>query len=932
MSRRTWSRILMALAVVVSGLAAVQVATTSADAVDWAFSRSVTVEREHFDEDGALDTESATSNKVTVRVSDTENLRGRQEVRVEWSGAHPTGGVVIDPTATEGKDQEYPVVVLQCRGVDTTGKIPSGQTRLSPENCWTQTAPERYSASSSQTPPWRMDSAATQQNRAPVVGAPDPLPQGCDGLSVPATARWLPLHAASGDVYYGGPDPAAGCASTAPESTDDGGVGLPSNTVYGVTKTDGTGSVEFPIWTRSENATLSCSADTACSLVVVPIAGISCDAWGTRLKNPQVSSTGNPLSAGQKSSADSTCRRTGAYEPGETRDTTRGTDQAVRGSFWWSESNWRHRVTVPLKFAKTGDSCSATSQDEELQVGGSVVLNELTASWRPAFCADKSLTAFNHVQQADFFALSKVDEGTLDAALATDPPDSTPTSTIVPAPLTVGGFAIAFTVDDERGRRQETLNLNARLVAKLITQSYPVTSWLRTDRPDLAANPLNLSVDPEFLALNPGLKSDTDIPSGGAIQLMSERVDLTAALTAWVDADPEARAWIDGAADPWGMKISSYYTGKKLAEIPSFLLDQYEAPAWFKEANRCYGTSPSPYLNLVANPQQNLAAVTVNLQYGSSAVLTSCNFQTDDPLGSLPLRKIGRMAVGQRFVLGLVSLSSASRYNLRTAALQTSSTVPFQQRFSDTSGRTFASGTTAALKAAAAELAVDPDTKTWRVDHAALRASAVKTGYPGVMPVYAAVRTEGLNAATAAGLAKLLCFAVDEKRGLRSGSSNGRLPAGYLALSDANGLGDLRNYTLKAVSAIRNQTKSVPAVDAKDVSYDEVCDFKVAAARPTSAAPATVSPPEVPSAPVDVPVEVAPVSGSAGSESVTTDVVLTAGEQSLLGNIGAPLLLLLALLAGLGGSALRWSNQLGTAARQARRSFGTALGGRHRGS
>ncbi|KAA1423913.1 hypothetical protein FE697_010195 [Mumia zhuanghuii] len=930
MRTRRWSRVLLATAVVTGTLGVVQLAG-SAGADDWAFSGSVVAKRAHIGEDGSASKDDATQTRVDVKVSAVENLRGRQSVRVAWSGAHPTGGVVLDPTSAEAKDQEYPVVVLQCRGVDTTGAVPRGQSRLGPETCWTQSAPERYFASSSQTPPWRVDAYASAADRAPSVGAPDPLPEACSRLSKPITARWLPLLAIDGETYYGGPDPGVGCASTAPEASDTTDVGLPSNTVYGATAKDGTGQAEFAVWTRSENATLGCSASVRCALVVVPIAGLSCDAWGNNLRAPQLQANGTPLTSTQKSNADATCRRTGAYAPGETRDSTKSSDQAVRGAYWWSASNWRNRVTVPLSFAPTGDACSATGAGDAVEIGGSVVLNELTASWRPAFCADDSLFAFSHVQQADFFALDQVDSGTLPAAFASTARGTEFSRPVVPAPVTVGGFAIAFAIDDASKNRQETLKLNARLVAKLVTQSYPVTTWLRSGRDDLADNPLNMSVDPEFRALNPGLKSDTDLSSAGALQLLSERADLTAALTAWIDADPEARAWLDGSADPWGMRVNDQYKAKRLSSIDGFLLDTFEAPDWYKTANKCYGNSPSPYLNLVANPQANLSAITINLQYASSAVLTACNFLTEDPIGSLPLRKEGRQAIGNRFVLGLVTLSSAQRYNLRTADLQTASTVPDGATFTDASGRTFVHGDTAALKAAAAGLKADPETKVWSFDYSTLQTDDGKQAYPGALPVYLAAPTTGLTDANAQDLAKLLCYAVDPERGAKQGTANGTLPAGYLALTDSNGLGAQRAYTLNAVSAIRNQTKSVPALDAKTLSYDSVCSFRTAATpTPTTGAPS--DPPataKVPDAPTAAPAPVAPLAApdvpvkKAAPVDVATavseEVTLTSGQHSRLGSIGAPLLLVLALAAGLAGSVLRLSpEQLDTFSRRVR--------------
>src|ERR1700689_4535158 len=79
---------------------------------------------------------------VTLQVNQTTNLRGRQEIVVKWSGAHPTGGIVADENSIDAQQEEYPVVLLECRGIDsTTVKL---SERLSPETCWTQDWSERY--------------------------------------------------------------------------------------------------------------------------------------------------------------------------------------------------------------------------------------------------------------------------------------------------------------------------------------------------------------------------------------------------------------------------------------------------------------------------------------------------------------------------------------------------------------------------------------------------------------------------------------------------------------------------------------------------------------------------------------------------------------------------------------------------------------------
>ena len=58
-------------------------------------------------------------------------------------------------------------MLLQCRGVDTTGAVPEGQAQLTPETCWTQTSAERYLSTASHTPSWRFDAYATEADRAP---------------------------------------------------------------------------------------------------------------------------------------------------------------------------------------------------------------------------------------------------------------------------------------------------------------------------------------------------------------------------------------------------------------------------------------------------------------------------------------------------------------------------------------------------------------------------------------------------------------------------------------------------------------------------------------------------------------------------------------------------------------------------------------------
>lgn len=928
-ARRTRiAHLLFAAAVLCTGLAVVLPAAPTeavASAGSSAVTKSVTATRVFLDENG--NATEASRNQVQLTVSQTQNLRGRQEVHVAWSGAHPTGGTVGDPNSADGRNQEYPFVLLQCRGVDTTGTVPKGQERLTQETCWTQTSVERYVSAASQTPSWRFDADAAAEEREPVVGEPESLPAECAEVSEPPTAHWLPFRAAGGTVYYGGPDPGVGCTPTPPESDDAEAGGLPSNTTYGITGVDGTGQSDFAVWTAAENASLGCSATVSCSLVAVPIVGVSCDAWGTRLPSPQTAKSGDPLTDTQKAAADTTCRKTGAYLPGESKS-SQTSDQAVRGNLWWSPSNWKNRITVPLGFAATGEVCDALSKKTPIKIMGSTALNELTASWRPTFCTSKDLFTFTHVQQADSLARSLVDTGQIDAAFSSAPRDGGYLRPIVQAPIALGGFAIAFTIDDANRQRRETLKLNARLVAKLMTASYAAMPVIQDNDPNLRPGaPLNITLDPEFQALNPGLPASTNLEAAATLQSFSANSDLIWALTSWINGDPEARAWIDGAPDQWGMRINGAYQGLKLPVDNWPLLDDSLAPDWYREQNACYDRSPTPMMQLIANPVSNLSTVLLNMQFATSTVSTVCKYDGYDQT-TLPLKQQGRQTVGYRFVLGLVSLSAARRYNLRTAALQTSSTDGTGRDF-HAEGRSFVTADDAGLKAAAALLEPDDEAVTWELDDQDLSTDAGTAAYPGALPIYAVVPTQGLEEETATDLAKLLCYASDD--GQVPGAANGQLPGGYLPLTEANGLGAQHDYLLSSAAAVRAQAGDVPALDAEAPSQEEACDFSpptTSSPKPTptkgadpTAAP-SVAAPVAPVPDVTVPSAsdskgTAP-SGSAGpvTEAQTR---LTSGQASSFGRLGVPGLLVLAVLCALAGTLVRWLDPIAAAVTARRR-------------
>ena len=126
---------------------------------------------------------------------------------------------------------------------------------------------------------------------------------------------------------------------------------------------------------------------------------------------------------------------------------------------------------------------------------------------------------------------------------------------------------IAFQIDDAHGQPVTDLNLNARLVAKLITGSYRSGG-----NPAVINNPVNIFRDPEFLSLNPGVDWPGGAPGNHPL-LLGDLSDTTLALTRWIEADPKARAFLKGKPDPWGMTVNANYKGVAMPFASYPLLD-----------------------------------------------------------------------------------------------------------------------------------------------------------------------------------------------------------------------------------------------------------------------------------------------------------------------------------------------------------------------
>jgi hypothetical protein len=822
-----------------------------------AFTSSEVVTRDYRNADGT--DQAVDSRNFTVTVDRDTELRGNQQLRVSWTGAHPTGGIVGDESsALAAAIEEYPVVLMECRGVDSSSAPASEQ--LNPTTCWTQTTGERYNEDNNTTfPAWRLDQYASAADITQFAGKPDPPDLSCSE-SRPDAARWVPFVAADGTVYNPGYFQSPGCNPLAPEATNLENASAPGNTTYAVTGPDGAGSAKFVVWTDEQNASLGCSSAVPCALVVIPIMGVSCAA---------------PLASGESAADDAACRSVGVYKPGDGYSSNLRAP-TVTGDLWWAASNWRNRVTVPLSFAVSSSVCSVVDTGNPVLLYGSPPLAEAAQQWSPAFCTDPTKFTFRHVQTGEPSVKNLLGLGLttptssagdnpspstslstspspspstdlptasngVEAVLESDAPPDGYTSPTVQAPIALTGFAVSYIIDDQSGHEYTQLKLTPRLLAKLMTESYPDIPGVQVVYTPLRNNPRNILEDPEFLALNPGLGADPGLVEDAASTLysLSSNADTMYALTSYINADPEARAWLDGTPDPWGMIVNPNYRGIALPTESWPLLDSFIANFGGAGNNDCIDEAPVPYLPLVASPTSTLSAIAQALEFAAPLSQTDCVLGGGTGALGNKLTTGPRQIPGQRFMIGLTSLGDAAYYGLDTAALQTYQVAPDPTaRFTSSVGRLFAAPTNAALIAAARLASPNESTGTWPIPYAAMRQNPNDVAaYPGTMFVYLAVPDGGLPAQDAADLATLMRFAVTT--GQTPGYGNGQLPPGYAPMTTADGLGDQISFTLRAASAVANQNGVVPPLlGASELLVSAPPLSPLASVTPTSAAAA----------------------------------------------------------------------------------------------
>lgn len=808
-------------------------APAPARAADGGYARTRTVTREVLDAAGDVDASLSTSYRMTVKADRTTDLRGRERVAISWTGARPSAGRASNPYGEKGLLQEFPVVVLQCRGTDAAG-VPSAK-QVRPETCWTSSVEQRSQRLRSRSEAtWQVDRYADAADRQPVSGI-DPFPAAdCPGMDSTLTNTHLTAFvAASGTVF-----PACSANKMPPEAGVDSA--FPPAEIAAFTDLDGTGAVQFEVRSEVENESLGCSDEVACSIVVVPILGISCD---------QPSSPLTPM--------DRACRKGGRLEPGSSNFAEEGVDQAVSPALWWSASNWRNRFTIPVTFGLPSGVCDVLDPRPPTKFFGSELMAQAALQWAPAYCLRQDRFNFALSQMPDSAGWENMENGSGPAAFVSSEHQQQGADPVGYAPTAVTGFAVGYTIDKpDNGGEYERLRLNPRLIAKLLTQSY-LGSDLGRGHPGMGENPVAIMTDPEFIRLNPGLSRNNQ-EAGATLLSLSVSSDLIRQLTSYLAQDADAKAFIDGTPDPWGMKVNPSYLGVQLPVDEWPLLDTFIPTT----QNECQKQNPTVYFTQVASPVSTLRTIADALIDAWPNVQTRCDYDT--VTATYKLGRRDRQSYGTRFMLGLVSLGDADRFGMRSAALLTSK------------GR-YVAPTDRSLAAAVGLMRRSGPHRPFTVTQEAITAAG--DAYPGTTVVYTTAKLENLARAEARRVASFIRIATSE--GQVRGRGNGDLPGGYLPLRKSGVTAPLWRAAQQTADAVEAQ-RGVQTTSPEEVPppSDTAPPASGDAAAPPAGTPAKAGP-----------------GRTTTTEGTTPAAATTEETTSSLGNVLLPLLFLVGALA-----------------------------------
>ncbi|MFF2657629.1 hypothetical protein ACFVUH_09735 [Kitasatospora sp. NPDC058032] len=533
---------------------------------------------------------------------------------------------------------------------------------------------------------------------------------------------------------------------------------FPSNMRVGITGADGSGAVTMEVWSKRLSPHLGCDATHACSIVVEANYG------------------GDPVDMYQMRGGQPDCADHGFDNDGIIMVTasdwgTANYNNPTTGAAAGEMCAWQNAKVIPIRFTATPDECDMQAPD--VVAAGQELSNRAMQQWVAGLCLDKKApltvqytpAGGDSAARQSFLSGSRVDVG-----LTAVPDRETPARPYVYAPLSTTGISIVFWADDPNsGRQFRDMKLNARLVAKLLTQTYQANGVVT---PTVDGNPACIFADPEFIQLNPLPAGSGQAwpgceggPENSSPIVLGTANDLTYQLTSWIAGDPDAARFMAGERDPWGTRVSLRYMRPDYQGYPIDQLIREDDTGLAQKP----GEPPLPdekahWKQYEWNPlQTNLGEVLRYLQQGQSTAR-----KRDKQNGQNP--RLDARPIGKRMNFAILDSAQAKAYRLPEASLQNASGA-------------FVAPTLNSLQAALGDMPVDPATGTQLLPYGEPNTlySLDQRAYPLTVVQYAMVPTGGLSAKKADDITKFLRTVTDT--GQLFGVEPGRLPEGFLPLT-----------------------------------------------------------------------------------------------------------------------------------------------------
>lgn len=498
-----------------------------------------------------------------------------------------------------------------------------------------------------------------------------------------------------------------------------------------------------------------------------------------------------------------------------------------------SPSIWAQRLQVKLDFQDRRSGCNAN--DAPVQISGSEQMAAAMASWIPQICDDrkKSFT-FNPLGETQLRSGFNNEPGGM--MFGTVPLEGTKASY---APIGLTGIVIAYNIDlrNKNGEQASGVKLNARLVAKLLSQTYlngidySAGNQLEAKAPWARKQPTALPKDPEFKKLNPDLDLSLTPNRAGDLLVENLKSDAVGQVWDWIRNDPSGRSFLSGCPDPSGTTINPFFSTRTyqgcqeqktslekdldqkikatkvpegfLYSTPDYTQGVYPQPAWYERSAVLDSKGEPEILPLQLGDlrprSSRMDTIGRETARGADKVAgewcdRKCLSDSTFPQPGV-WRSSGTQLFGDRFLASITDAASASRYQLPTALL------------CDDSGTKCAGATAGSLQKAAEKF---ESSGTEGVLKPAKQADYSSAAYPLTLPVYAAINPAGLSETQVSSYRALFDYVsgVGQKPGYQQGS----LPPGYAPLTSAM-ISQLKTVSAGLKAAPVNKPGEVPATE-----------------------------------------------------------------------------------------------------------------------